>query len=641
MNSNNNRHQKIGLACRADKTVLPRGKTCTRIIEVSITAPTADNENKKPPLNIGLVIDRSGSMQGEKLHYAKQAAVHMIDLLSPADRAAVVMYDDKVDVVCASQPMTAENKTKAKQAIQRISSRGSTFLFGGWLKGSEQVAENDGANQLSRTFLLSDGLANVGLTNIDEIASHSRQLLQRGISTSCFGVGLHYNEHLLEAMSNAGGGNFHFLETMSAIPLAFEREFEELINISLRAVEVQLDLPDGAKCDISAGWHSQQDDRTLTASIGSLNSGQEQRVYFQFHLEKNTRAETLEIPIRVQGKTIDGAGLEANEILSFRFVEPIEEQGVDSDPALMERFALVDMADRATEALRRARAGDRAGAQDMLYQRMIHHSQNMTDSTVQKYTNMVGEINKGMDESSFKRRHQEEYERKRSHAGARDYHLRLVNGHLFVSIQGQNVLIDTGVPVSIGNQPTWYFNHEVHQLSQSYLGVTIPELSRLVGAPIDILMGCDILKKLFVTLDLRGKRVSFYSQPNAHGGPSLEMRLFMGVPFVDVEAGGTVYEMFVDTGAKLSYIGKEIAESMMPVGMEKDFYPGLGEFETPVYEVPLRLGGHELSLRCGVLPDVLEATMKIAGKRGIIGAQLFEKFQVHLAFPDNAMFLRE
>ena len=109
MNSNNNQHQKIGLACNADKTVLPRGKKCIRVIEVSITAPTVDTENKKTPLNIGLVIDRSGSMQGEKLHYAKQAAVHMIDLLSPADRAAVVMYDDNVDVVCASQPMTAEN----------------------------------------------------------------------------------------------------------------------------------------------------------------------------------------------------------------------------------------------------------------------------------------------------------------------------------------------------------------------------------------------------------------------------------------------------------------------------------------------------------------------------------------------------
>jgi hypothetical protein len=118
------------------------------------------------------------------------------------------------------------------------------------------------------------------------------------------------------------------------------------------------------------------------------------------------------------------------------------------------------------------------------------------------------------------------------------------------------------------------------------------------------------------------------------------MRLFMGVPFVDVEAGGSVNEMYLDTGAKLSYVGREIAASLIPVGKEKDFYPGLGEFEIPVYEVSMLLGDHDFSLRCGVLPDLLEATMKISGKHGIIGAQLFEKFQVQLAFPDNAMFLR-
>ena len=107
----------------ADKVVLAKGAPCTRILEVAITAPRDSSDQSVRPLDVALVLDRSGSMQGEKLHYAKQAAAHLVDMLSEKDRAAVVMYDSEIDVVSPSLQMTKANREQAKAAIQRITSR--------------------------------------------------------------------------------------------------------------------------------------------------------------------------------------------------------------------------------------------------------------------------------------------------------------------------------------------------------------------------------------------------------------------------------------------------------------------------------------------------------------------------------------
>ncbi len=630
----------LAIKIQADKPVVAREDACVRIIEVIITPPSKQAKEKRSPLNISLVLDHSGSMHGEKLAYVKQAAAHVMDLLDPEDQVSVTIYDDEVDTLLHSHKATDRFKLDAKRKIQEVQSGGSTYLSGGWLRGCEEAAGKATGSSINRTLLLTDGLANCGIEDLEELATHSRELFRRGIATSCFGVGHDYNEHLLEAMANAGGGTFHYLETVNAIPLEFEREFNELVSVTLRETELGLVIPEGVEAKVSAGYSSEMRGDELSITLGSLYSGKETRVYITLSISKRDNHEPFILTATVRGKGEGDYVRDDTASLNFSLVSSSEESAQPQDQSLMERFAVVDMADKANEAIKRERAGDRDGASQLMQSSIKEHHTNMPASMIDKYEFLTQGLQIGLSESERKRYHQEEYFTKRGRDFVRDYRLKVVNGHMIARIEDRFILIDSGVETSFGIIPEWFFLNEVHKLPSSFQGVYAETISQMIGTQVDVVMGTDIMQNMNVSFEPTNELITFGLQSSFNLGKRIPLKNFKGVPVAKALINKSAGEVFIASGAKLSYVDQAIAADFSPEGTAKDFYPGIGEFETKVYRIPFMLGGAKFELRCGVLPSQFESTILTNGKRGILGVEFFEKFKVTLALPDHSMFIK-
>ena len=149
---------------------------------IKIVLPSVETQLNPQALNLGLVIDRSGSMQGKKIEYARLAASYVVGQLQERDRISVIIYDEIVEVLVPSTPVNYRNEIQKK--IATIEPRGCTNLHSGWLEGSLQVSQHLQPRQLNRVLLLSDGLANAGETNPNTISHHVQGLAQRGVSTT-------------------------------------------------------------------------------------------------------------------------------------------------------------------------------------------------------------------------------------------------------------------------------------------------------------------------------------------------------------------------------------------------------------------------------------------------------------------------
>jgi Ca-activated chloride channel family protein len=193
---------------------------------VRVTPPAVELTSDRTPLNLSLVIDRSGSMRGQKMDYARKAACFAVENLLPCDRISVVLFDDRIDTLVPST--LATDKQTILRKIRQVHSRGSTALHGGWLAGGTQVSQYLNHDQLNRVILLSDGLANVGETRPDAIADDVHGLAQRGVGTTALGIGDNYSEDLMEAIARSGDGNFFHIDSPDQLPDIFETELSGL-----------------------------------------------------------------------------------------------------------------------------------------------------------------------------------------------------------------------------------------------------------------------------------------------------------------------------------------------------------------------------------------------------------------------------
>ncbi len=311
-----------------------------------VSAPQVVNrERQRPPLDLAFVVDRSGSMSGGAFDLARLGVEHALRLLDEHDTASVVVYDDRIDTLLSQRPLDREAHDKAIRRLRRIGPRGSTDLAGGWLTGCDQLApiadgtrdvRANGARSVVRTLLLTDGLANVGMTDHDEIANHAGELASRGISTSTFGVGDRYDEDLLARMADAGRGHFHHIADATMIPTVFAGELGEMLELAMRDATLALRLPDGWQASLMNDLPFERVDGWLRMPLGELASRESRSLLWELTLPESVDGRRDDIDIRLEWRDAT-----TNEAQVESFVHTIETNRM---PGMLDREVQDEMA---------------------------------------------------------------------------------------------------------------------------------------------------------------------------------------------------------------------------------------------------------------------------------------------------------
>lgn len=205
------------------------------LVEFDVEQFIPDSTAQRPPLNVSLVIDRSGSMKGAgKMQYAIEAAKMLIDRLNNQDLLSIVAYDDKINLLQRSAPLT--DKSNLKNLVSELIPRGSTNLTGGMQRGADEVKSAKSANSTNRVILLSDGQANEGITNPRRIGEIVRDYRNDGIQITSMGLGLDYNEDLMASIAENSGGNYYFIENPTQLEDIYEQEMSIMFAIVAKEV---------------------------------------------------------------------------------------------------------------------------------------------------------------------------------------------------------------------------------------------------------------------------------------------------------------------------------------------------------------------------------------------------------------------
>ncbi|MGA2246332.1 MAG: VWA domain-containing protein [Verrucomicrobiota bacterium] len=249
------------------------------VVKIDLSAIADRKKTRRTPLNLAVVLDRSGSMAGAKIEKARQAARQLVDHLRPDDVFSFVIFSDVAQVVIPAQHV--EDKDSLKEKIESVEAGGSTALYAGVRLGADQLDEFLSSKRINRVILLSDGLANVGPSTPRDLRRLGGQLAERGISVTTMGVGDDYNEDLMAGLAEASDANYYYVQDTEKLPEIFAKELGELLTVAVRDVRIEIVCPDGVTPLGFIGRGDKFENQKAVVKLSQFTPGQDRYLFLR------------------------------------------------------------------------------------------------------------------------------------------------------------------------------------------------------------------------------------------------------------------------------------------------------------------------------------------------------------------------
>jgi Ca-activated chloride channel family protein len=363
---------RVRVYSEVDRPYVPAGGRERVIVKVGLKGILTPVMPERVPLNVAIVLDKSGSMRGwSKIENAKLGAIEIVKRLSGDDIFSLVVYSDRPQVIVPAQRVA--NKDALIETISGIYADGRTALYAGVAMGAQQVARHMSWDRMNRIILLSDGLANVGPSSTDQLEQLGRSLAADGITVTTIGVGLDYNEDLMTSLAAQGGGNAYFAGSSMELPRIFAEEIGEAMTLTARDVRVKVICSKDARPVGIIGREGEISGPSAAVSIGKLYGKRDKYALFE-----------VELPGGVGGDRVEIAEIEVKYVDPLTNRPMVERQDVsvvyDSDPERVEanlnlgvikEAALTRTSETRMEAVALSDRGDYRAAAELMRTRAI------------------------------------------------------------------------------------------------------------------------------------------------------------------------------------------------------------------------------------------------------------------------------
>ena len=287
------RAKQVALEVSLPNPVLLANKKQTTYLKVGMTGFALASEHVRPPVNVAIVLDRSGSMSGEKLDRAKDAAKEAINRLSSQDILSLVVYDSVVDVLVPATKVG--DKESFRKRVDEIRSGHSTALFAGVSKGAAELRKFLELERVNRVILLSDGIANQGPSSPVELGELGASLIKEGIAVTTIGLGLDYNEDLMAKLADRSDGNHVFVEHPNQLVAVFNEEFGDILSVVAQEISVRVKTAPGIRPVRVLGWDAEISGNEVLVSMNQIYSDQEKYVILEVEVPSTEANQTLDI----------------------------------------------------------------------------------------------------------------------------------------------------------------------------------------------------------------------------------------------------------------------------------------------------------------------------------------------------------